>query len=119
MTDVETNLVSEEEPECGCELLPLPETLPDNAYVYQLISVVVDQNDDFKVHVNFAYEIDHAESWGEYLAEFVHIMARDRREYLNTDRSDGDLLAGMSDGFNKRLKLLQRPCNATAIAAAQ
>jgi hypothetical protein len=86
-------------------LLSLPATLPDDARVYQTISVIEDMNDDDrKIHVEFADMMDFAESWGMYLVDVARAMVRDYGESFETEREDGDLFAAICDGFNKPVK---------------
>lgn len=91
------------------EMLRLPPTLPDDASVFQTISVIDDCNNGCKVHVELADIMDCAESWGMYLADVARTIARDARDcgWPHTDRDDGDVFKAICDGFSERSKNIQ------------
>jgi hypothetical protein len=44
--------------------------------------------------------MDYAESWGAYLADFARLIAAG---HISTSRADGDLFAGICDGFLREI----------------
>jgi hypothetical protein len=83
------------------EMLRLPPTLPDDASVFQTVSVIDDCNNDCEIHVELADIMDCAESWGMYLADVARAIARDSRnsDWPCTDREDGDVFKAICHGF--------------------
>src|SRR5262245_33506820 len=52
-----------------------------------------------EVYVEILHEGTCAEGWGRDLAQIARAMAHQHSNYLETDRDDGDLFAGIVDGF--------------------
>jgi hypothetical protein len=88
-----------------------PLTLPSNLEEgCELIRAVVDTTDaKEKLHVTIAYQQVYAEDWGTHLADIARAMAEQHSNYLHTDREDGDLVAGIRDGFNEAFEQGRHP----------
>jgi hypothetical protein len=84
--------------------------------VYELMRVVLDTtcpdlelvqtvdgsrfvNGEPEVYVEILHEGTCAEGWGMDLARIARAMAYQHANYLETNREDGDLFAGICDGF--------------------
>jgi hypothetical protein len=66
----------------------------------ELLRVVLDcDSDDPELYVEILHELVYAEDWGTRLAFIVRAMAEQHSNYLQTDRDDGDVFAGICDGF--------------------
>jgi hypothetical protein len=66
-----------------------------------------------EVYVEILHECVCAEHWGTRLALIAHAMAEQHENYLETDREDGDVLAGIRDGFLEAMAPQQRDDRST------
>jgi hypothetical protein len=106
----ETASVIEQTPEI--EMLPFPYTLPNTARGSQILSVIEDHDDDYRMHVEFADILEYPESWGTYLANIALVMARDHVEYLG-DGSGTDVVKVFADicsGFKNSVDKYDADC---------
>jgi hypothetical protein len=59
------------------DTLPLPHTLPNTRCGFEMMRVVEDMDDDFKLYVELADVMEHPHSWGAYLFDVARAIARD------------------------------------------
>ncbi len=95
--------------------LTLPVTLPANAFGTEMIRViedhsVLDEEGYSKVHVALAFDANDAKGWGAYLADIVHVVARDYDFDFGDDvgRNDDEIFATILKGFNERVMELKK-----------
>lgn len=80
--------------------LPLPSTLPDNARLFQTLSIIQDNNTG-TVHVELGRPRESAEWWGWYLAKVALAIACSRD--VKTNRSDGNLIEAIRKEFSREV----------------
>jgi hypothetical protein len=95
------------------QMLPLPYNFPDDGDAFQILGVVEDMRRDCTMHVSIENGLfSLIESWGAYLADVAHVLARDYGNDLDKC-TDGDFFTAICRGFNCQAEEIKKKRSAT------